>query len=62
MKYTLPAENLLEIETIPEGILITETRSPGDSSHSVFICNDRIEYVLQILQIAQATLDNLNDC
>jgi hypothetical protein len=62
MKYTLPAHSLLEIEELPEGILITETRPPGDSSHSVFICEDRLEEVIEIFRIAQATYNNLNNC
>jgi len=53
MTYTLPAHSLLEIETTPEGILITETRHIGDTPQSVFISDDRLEEVLEILQIVQ---------
>lgn len=60
MKYTLPAKSLLEIETQPEGILITETCYPEESSE-VFISNDRIEEVLNIFESILATLKEGNN-
>lgn len=61
MTYTLPANSLLEIETLPEGLSITETRHSGDKQ-TVFIPDHRIEHLLEIFQIAQHTLNNLEAC
>jgi hypothetical protein len=60
MKYTLLAKSLLEIETQPEGILITETCYPDDPSE-VFISNDRIEELLKIFESVLATLKEGNN-
>jgi len=59
MKYTLPAKSLLEIETLPEGILIAETCYPDESSE-VFVSNDRIEDLLKIFESVLATLKEVN--
>ena len=55
MKYTLPAKSLLEIEMLSGGIRITETCYPEESSE-VFIDNDRIEALVEMLQKAIAYL------
>jgi hypothetical protein len=58
MTYTLPAYTLLQIDTLSEGISITETNHLGESQ-SVFIHDDRIQQLLEIFQIAQNELNNL---
>lgn len=61
MTYTLPANSLLEIETFPEGLSITETCHSGDRQ-TVFIPDHRIEHLLEIFQIAKHDLDALEAC
>lgn len=61
MKYTLPPESLLEIETTPEGVLITETCYPEEPS-VVFISNDRIEYILEIFKTQKDAVETLASC